>query len=567
MDLSALLPVIDQTVGLDRLRSRMSAQSRSCSASATARRRRCSRRSRATRSRPILVIAPRPQHAEALVDELAAWLGADAGRRVLLFPERDALPYERLSPDPRRCAAAAARRARGARVGARRVAADHRRVRGGDRAADDCAGQRRERARSPSCAASARSRTHLLRALDAGGLSHRAGGDGAGRGVAARRHRRRLAAGRGLPLRIELFGDDVESIRSFDPATQRSAGQREAVRVGPARELVRDAAAHAATRRIACSRRTSARTHATVSTLEIEALRDGARFDGDEVYAPFLLPATLLDHLPDGALSCSTSRPTSRRCRRSATSRHARRGANSSCAASCRSGMPEPHVPWPELQPRSRRCSAAAALALGDRRRRRRRTPDAAVRLPFGPAAAYGGRLRALADGADADAAARAAGRSIVSTQSQRLAELLEEHDVFARVADTHGRAARSAAARSRSCTDRCRTAGPSARTGGGPDAAHRRRSLRLQQAASRAAAAGARRASAFLADLMPGEYVVHIEHGIARFAGLVRQRRRRRRARVPRAAVRRRRPPVRADRAGRPRQPLRRAERAPRRR
>ena len=27
------------------------------------------------------------------------------------------------------------------------------------------------------------------------------------------------------PLRIELFGDEVESIRKFDPATQRSSGE------------------------------------------------------------------------------------------------------------------------------------------------------------------------------------------------------------------------------------------------------------------------------------------------------------------------------------------------------
>ena len=44
-----------------------------------------------------------------------------------------------------------------------------------------------------------------------------------------------------MPLRIELFGDDVESIRTFDPGTQRSSELREAVRIGPARELIIDA--------------------------------------------------------------------------------------------------------------------------------------------------------------------------------------------------------------------------------------------------------------------------------------------------------------------------------------
>ncbi|MEK7693091.1 MAG: hypothetical protein AAB349_02780, partial [Chloroflexota bacterium] len=99
MDLSALLPAIEGAVGLDRLRSRMSADgaltlgvsdgAKAAVLAALAR----------EASQPILVITPKPQHAEALVDELQAWLGDRAGR-VLLFPERDALPYERLAPDP-----------------------------------------------------------------------------------------------------------------------------------------------------------------------------------------------------------------------------------------------------------------------------------------------------------------------------------------------------------------------------------------------------------------------------------------------------------------------------------
>ena len=99
MDLSALLPAIDGAVGLDRLRSRMSASdglvlgvsdgAKAVVLAALARH----------ATEPILVVTPRPQHAETLADELRAWLGDHAGR-VLLFPERDALPFERLAPDP-----------------------------------------------------------------------------------------------------------------------------------------------------------------------------------------------------------------------------------------------------------------------------------------------------------------------------------------------------------------------------------------------------------------------------------------------------------------------------------
>jgi transcription-repair coupling factor (superfamily II helicase) len=42
------------------------------------------------------------------------------------------------------------------------------------------------------------------------------------------------------PVRVELFGDEIESLRLFDPETQRSGGEREKVEVLPAREILLD---------------------------------------------------------------------------------------------------------------------------------------------------------------------------------------------------------------------------------------------------------------------------------------------------------------------------------------
>jgi hypothetical protein len=99
------------------------------------------------------------------------------------------------------------------------------------------------------------------------------------------------------------------------------------------------------------------------------------------------------------------------------------------------SGMPYPHVPWDELEPAFNTLPQRLSLsrwATGDAE-----APDAgaAVRLPFGPAAAYGGKLRALADEL-AQMLRRGQQVVIVSTQSQRLSQLLEELDVYARVAE-----------------------------------------------------------------------------------------------------------------------------------
>src|SRR5437667_6472658 len=50
------------------------------------------------REGPVVIVTTRADRAEALAEELAAWLGADA--EVMLYPERDALPYERLAAAP-----------------------------------------------------------------------------------------------------------------------------------------------------------------------------------------------------------------------------------------------------------------------------------------------------------------------------------------------------------------------------------------------------------------------------------------------------------------------------------
>ena len=42
------------------------------------------------------------------------------------------------------------------------------------------------------------------------------------------------------PVRLEFWGDEVESIRLFDPATQRSQGTLEDLMVLPASEVVLD---------------------------------------------------------------------------------------------------------------------------------------------------------------------------------------------------------------------------------------------------------------------------------------------------------------------------------------
>ena len=51
-------------------------------------------------------------------------------------------------------------------------------------------------------------------------------------------------AGEALPVRIDLFGDEIESIRSFDPTTQRSGATVAALVLRPVGEISLDPRQH-----------------------------------------------------------------------------------------------------------------------------------------------------------------------------------------------------------------------------------------------------------------------------------------------------------------------------------
>ncbi|MHB0913737.1 MAG: transcription-repair coupling factor [Armatimonadota bacterium] len=94
------------------------------------------------------------------------------------------------------------------------------------------------------------------------------------------------------PVRIDMFGDEVESIHSFDVESQRSAGEKRSVEILPARELLLDP------ERVAKALK-SYPEHA-----DVEKLREGIYFDGMEYYFPAVYPeaCTMLDYLPPDAM-------------------------------------------------------------------------------------------------------------------------------------------------------------------------------------------------------------------------------------------------------------------------
>ena len=63
---------------------------------------------------------------------------------------------------------------------------------------------------------------------------------GAGRVRRARRHHRHLPERQRAPLRLDLFGDELERIRAFDPLSQRSLGDVAEIRLRPVSEVLLD---------------------------------------------------------------------------------------------------------------------------------------------------------------------------------------------------------------------------------------------------------------------------------------------------------------------------------------
>ncbi|MDX1460089.1 MAG: transcription-repair coupling factor, partial [Xanthomonadales bacterium] len=107
--------------------------------------------------------------------------------------------------------------------------------------------------------------------------------------------------GQSQPVRIDLFDEEIESMRYFDPETQRSGDSLEALNLSPAREYPADADAFEAFRR-------AFRYRFAVDTRQVpmyQDLREGRHPQGLEQYLPLFFEETagLMDYFPSPPLT------------------------------------------------------------------------------------------------------------------------------------------------------------------------------------------------------------------------------------------------------------------------
>jgi transcription-repair coupling factor (superfamily II helicase) len=183
-----------------------------------------------THREPVVVVTRDDDEAHRLADDLAAWIG---GPHVRTLPERAALPLERALPEhdesADRLTILAAIGRGGHDVTVASVLALVQRTLGPEQLA--------EAATSVRVGARLVQRS-LLERLVFGGYEAAAEVTGVGEFA----HRGGLVdvwpPGAAEPVRIELFGDEIESIRAFDPMTQGSRRRLEEIVILPASEFL-----------------------------------------------------------------------------------------------------------------------------------------------------------------------------------------------------------------------------------------------------------------------------------------------------------------------------------------
>jgi transcription-repair coupling factor (superfamily II helicase) len=322
-----------------------------------------------------------------------------------------------------------------------------------------------------------------------------------------------------LPVRIELFGDEIETLRLFDPATQRSGERNESVTIGPAREALPRYWQPAWSVEPASEEGPGGAPDQAPRNLEFYLAR-------------MYTPASLLEYLPEQALVLVDDwrelADTVEELEEQAIALRAEQAA----AGLVKDDFPMPYHPWAELQDElADRQPAPVVLAAPE--------DDTATIVDLGahfhPGPRFGGQLKPLLD--HLDTLRQGLVRTLVVTrQAQRLAEMWGEQHRYDAPTESVEQLppAGELIFVQGALTDGFRLDLSTVATDAEPNQGQ---SLHLltdseifgwarsdAQRARRGRHPAARAPEAKYADLADGAYVVHIDFGVGRFRGLVKR-------------------------------------------
>ncbi len=333
------------------------------------------------------------------------------------------------------------------------------------------------------------------------------------------------------PARIELVGDEIETLREFDPTTQRSGRVIETLLITPASETDIARAPDAAARARQLDLSNLHPVAANTFRQDMDALANRQRFRGIEFYLPyFTATASLLDYLPDDALIAADDWQELEAMTEQFEQQAEQVRADLEGRGELPRNFAKPYFTWHELRDKFLQHSRLLFDYRG---------VEDAPALPFAPGERFGGQVKRVVDEM---MRAREAGARVIAVtrQAERIADLLRERDFFVKpkteisyapdaghivlvqgalmegwrleIGDSRQEIPHSV----RNDSLRSPVSGLFLLTDAEIFGWSRPKPRRLTTQYSRSQAP-----EAFFADLSEGDYVVHIDHGIGVFRGL----------------------------------------------
>lgn len=346
-----------------------------------------------------------------------------------------------------------------------------------------------------------------------------------------------------MPVRLELFGDEIDSLRYFDPVTQRSSQRIEEVTLTPPVEvpLWRSGEAYA---RLAEVDRSGLREEVREEWDRLlNRVENGEQFEGIEQFMPYYTGGedmcSLLDHLPAGTILVLDGPAQINFAVEELTLQAEELRAEFEKNGEIPEGVIRPYLNWSELEAGFGHYPRLMLNRTDEQEDKLGEAPlvTAAQVIPgenleidlFGPVSEFAGQIPRVIQ--TVDTFLKEGQRIVVVTQqAERLREQFEDRDIFPvlRKEGGSGKLSTLPGPGSFNLLHGSLVGGWRSETLGLTLLTDREIFGWTKQAQrGTEKSEGPRRTmqqrEAFLRDLKPGDYVVHIEHGIARYEGLVR--------------------------------------------
>ena len=314
-----------------------------------------------------------------------------------------------------------------------------------------------------------------------------------------------------LPTRLEFFGNTIDSIRLFDPTSQRSLKATSEIVIGPATELLAMSLGNKtelekAVKSIDCA---SCNTEARQQfQQELVMLLEDPTSANLEFYAPLFNKGSILDYLPRQALLILDEPVSIQEAVESLDTEANELLSDKLGQGELPCNLPKPYFTWGELEPELNRQRHLALTSWHTGR------GESGQRLNFAPASNYAGRLPVFIKKTK-----QLLGQKhrliLVSHQASRLSELLAEEDVIASPVTEVKQVPKPGSltlVQGLLAQGWVMNGNTHLFTDDEIFGFMKQRRLVKKRPVPR---------QKLYVDITPGDYVVHVEHGIARFAGV----------------------------------------------